>query len=476
MASEIRVDKITSLSGVGTISPSPTGVEIAGITTAATLKATTGIVTTLTATTGIVTSLTTNTLTANSTTKVGTGITLSPDGDIFATGITTFTGELRLTEGTSSTSNGDEIGSLMYLHPASNNKNAKIVSLMNGGSSGADLAFFTRTQADGTNTDGGEERVRITSSGDVGIGVTNPDADLHVHGNLLVEDTIGNNLRVRSTVNNGNDPNIRFQKGRGGGTPAVVQDGDDCGDLSWAGYDGDEYVVGADILGEVDGTPADDDMPMRLTFKTRSAGAGQAQGRLRIQADGLVSLENNSNLQIPDKIIHHSDTDTAIRFPADNTISFETGGTERARFTSNGLCLGGTGSANALDDYEFGDWTPQQTSGGTNYTANHAKYVKIGRLVHITFDITSSSATNLTQIWNLPFTPANYSSWHTAYYAVNANTTGTGTAGYSSTRHGGLVVPSSGGYLHTRILGGTVTWNITNTDRLIGSASYETAA
>ena len=89
MASEIRVDKITSLSGVGTISPSTTGVEIAGITTAATLKATTGIVTTLTVTTGIVTTLTTNTLTANSTTKVGSGVTLSPDGDIFATGITT---------------------------------------------------------------------------------------------------------------------------------------------------------------------------------------------------------------------------------------------------------------------------------------------------------------------------------------------------------------------------------------------------
>ena len=55
MASEIRVDKITSLSGVGTITPSPTGIEISGITTVTTLKATTGIVTTLTANTGIVT-------------------------------------------------------------------------------------------------------------------------------------------------------------------------------------------------------------------------------------------------------------------------------------------------------------------------------------------------------------------------------------------------------------------------------------
>ena len=64
MASEIRVDKINSLSGVGTVTLSPTGVDIAGITTAATLKATTGIVTTLTATTGIVTTLTANTVTS----------------------------------------------------------------------------------------------------------------------------------------------------------------------------------------------------------------------------------------------------------------------------------------------------------------------------------------------------------------------------------------------------------------------------
>ena len=106
MASEIRVNKINSSTGVGTITLSPTGVDISGITTAETLKATTGIVTTLTATTGIVTTLTTNTtrattgivttlttntLTANSTTKVGSGVTLSPDGDVFATGVCTAT-------------------------------------------------------------------------------------------------------------------------------------------------------------------------------------------------------------------------------------------------------------------------------------------------------------------------------------------------------------------------------------------------
>jgi len=117
MASEIRVNKLNSQTGVGTITLSPTGVDISGITTTETLKATTGIVTTLTATTGIVTTLTTNTtrattgivttltattgivttlttntLTANSTTKVGSGVTLSPDGDVFSTGVSTCLG------------------------------------------------------------------------------------------------------------------------------------------------------------------------------------------------------------------------------------------------------------------------------------------------------------------------------------------------------------------------------------------------
>ena len=56
-----------------------------------TTKIVTGIVTTLTVTTGIVTTLTTNTLNANSTAKVGSGVTLSPDGDVFVTGVTTST-------------------------------------------------------------------------------------------------------------------------------------------------------------------------------------------------------------------------------------------------------------------------------------------------------------------------------------------------------------------------------------------------
>ena len=49
---------------------------------------------------------------------------------------------------------------------------------------------------------------------------------------------------------------------------------------------------------------------------------------------GVGTFRNDVN--IPDKIIHLGDTDTAIRFPAADTVSVETGGSERVRIDSSG--------------------------------------------------------------------------------------------------------------------------------------------
>ena len=50
-----------------------------------------------------------------------------------------------------------------------------------------------------------------------------------------------------------------------------------------------------------------------------------------------TNLTMSGDLSIADKIIHTGDTNTAIRFPSADTISAETGGTERLRISSNGL-------------------------------------------------------------------------------------------------------------------------------------------
>ena len=50
---------------------------------------------------------------------------------------------------------------------------------------------------------------------------------------------------------------------------------------------------------------------------------------------------SSGNIIIPDSIIHNGDTNTKIRFPAADTVSVETAGSERLRITSAGLVLVG---------------------------------------------------------------------------------------------------------------------------------------
>ena len=55
------------------------------------------------------------------------------------------------------------------------------------------------------------------------------------------------------------------------------------------------------------------------------------------------TLDVSGDVTIPDKIVHSGDTNTAIRFPATDTVSFETAGSERFRVASAGqLGIAGT--------------------------------------------------------------------------------------------------------------------------------------
>ena len=340
MASEIRVDKINSLSGVGTVTLSPTGVDIAGITTAATLRSTTGIVTSLT---------------AGSLTSLG-------DVDIADKIIHT----------------GDTNTAIRF--PAADTITAET---------------------------GGSERLRILPTGSVGIGTTNPLSRLQLAGRLSVHhsivDTEGEFLRIGRT----DIPTIRYHsiKAKHGGAAA------------------NNYIA--------------------LHLHNASDTTSQTE-ILRLIGDGDVGIgtitpQNNARLQVStnqqvvaafegtggsDPQIYHGDdmttpTDNCIILgydKADNRGYLTVGGDGDNVFTvknggdieigvgnlkfgtsGKGIDFSATGDAGGmtselLDDYEEGSFTPTYINLDvpSHATTNYATYTKIGRLVTIRLSVSIS--------------------------------------------------------------------------------------
>jgi hypothetical protein len=97
----------------------------------------------------------------------------------------------------------------------------------------------------------------------------------------------------------------------------------------------------------------------------------------------------------------------------------------RNLYLSGGVYLGGTGSANHLDDYEEGSFMPtiigSSTAGTGTYTVQVGSYVKVGNVVHVQgyLSWTGHTGTGDMRIATLPFsastTSNNYGVMSTAY-------------------------------------------------------------
>jgi len=116
---------------------------------------------------------------------------------------------------------------------------------------------------------------------------------------------------------------------------------------------------------------------------TNAAGDGAPNFPNGITVTGVVTATTlnqsaSGDLSIPDKIVHIGDTNTTIRFPADDTITAETSGSERVRIDSAGNTkLTGAGSTSILslfvDDttaYNANATDGQITAGATLFIEN----------------------------------------------------------------------------------------------------------
>jgi len=103
----------------------------------------------------------------------------------------------------------------------------------------------------------------------------------------------------------------------------------------------------------------------------------------------------SGDLSVADKIVHTDDTDTAIRFPADDTMTVETSGLERIRVNSTGLGIGKTPTS-PLD--VNGQITRLFTNVGTNTVAqalatNHVSQVTVSTNITLTTTVPPAGTT-----------------------------------------------------------------------------------
>ena len=272
--------------------------------------------------------------------------------------------------------NGDELGRIRWNgNTGSGTIFAAQIQVFAGATpgSGADMpgemSFSTTPDGSGTPA----QRLRIDKNGRVGIGIfssINKKLD-------IATSSSSDGIRVRSTGDTYNE--IEFDSNR---TSADNHLGRIT--AKWNGT-----LTSYMAFNSGDDTSNKDDGQIR--FHTSASGGTNVE-RLRIKSD---------------KVMFSVDAKVA----SDNTLDLGASGSRwKDLYLGGSLFLGGTGSANQLEDYEEGVWTPSYSySNGGSPTLSEAvgHYRKIGAFVYCTFTTTNSAQGGGSGNWilnNLPFT------------------------------------------------------------------------
>ena len=320
------------------------------------------------------------------------------------------------------------------------------------------------------------ERFRIDSSGNVGIGTTSPKALLDISRNAgadpsPVDDPVTLRLTDSGNAANGlgdtTNPWAEIQfysEDASSGGPAVQ--------AKIATIYDDVYSAGSHIAFYNTATPTNGlSERIRITSIGR-VGIGVSSPTAKLQVEDNVNGEvavrihnaasnagstaaltidttgNNFAIrQYPDADTSNANKTKFVTTAGGGHFTFEAGGSEQIRISSNGLTFNGdTAAANALDDYEEGTWTPtfpDAVNVSSVALSGTAVYTKIGRVVHLAFEVSgqfiSASGESLFS-FTLPFTAASTTMDHvgtaTFFIGSGANRFGIGSVFEGTTSNG----------------------------------------
>ena len=241
----------------------------------------------------------------------------------------------------------------------------------------------------------GSERLRITSGGNFGIGTDNPSQKLHLYGStstLLKVENSDDGIAGISLANTGSsnwaikneDAHLRFEVA--GNEKVRIESGGNVG-------------IGTSNAATILHVQANAGDMLRLDRD--NTGAVGNQVAFRHSASGTLTETGSINC-----------VSTANAATGELRFSTKTSGgsnTEKVRIlSSGGLTFNGdTATANALDDYEVGDWTPALSHGSPSYVTQKGLYTKIGELVLLTFylDYSNGGTSTSQRLTGLPFAP-----------------------------------------------------------------------
>ena len=144
----------------------------------------------------------------------------------------------------------------------------------------------------------GTERLRVDSSGNVGIGTTTPTSIVDVYSatpTFNFRGDGGTNITSTRSSNNSGGPNVNFIKARGTtASQTAVASGDYMGFLNFAAYGGATNRTIAQIYAQVSTYTSDTDISSSINFTTTPTGSVTPVDRMRIDSSGNVGIGTTS--------------------------------------------------------------------------------------------------------------------------------------------------------------------------------------